>query len=124
MSPGVWIALAGAGALGAPSRYVIDQIVSERTGGDRPYGTFVVNVSGSFLLGLLTGLAAYHAFPGTPKVVLGTGFIGAYTTFSTFALESVDLARSGEVRAALWNLFGSLCAGALAAAAGLALAAL
>ncbi len=123
MSPGTWLAVAAAGALGALARYVVDQLVSRR-GGDRPFGTFVVNISGSFVLGLVTGLAAYRAFPATAKVVLGTGFLGAYTTFSTFALETVALTRSGERRAALWNLGGSLCAGIGAAAAGLALAAL
>ena len=83
MSPAAWIAFVAAGAVGAPVRYLLDGYVGDRTEGVFPWGTFLINVSGSLLLGLLTGLALYHAFPDTPRIVLGTGFCGAYTTFST-----------------------------------------
>ncbi len=116
--------LAVAGALGAPVRYLLDGYVQDRTDGVFPRGTFVINVSGSFLLGLLAGFALYHAFPATPKIVLGTGFCGAYTTFSTFTYETVRLAEERAFGAALHNVLVSVLVPALAAAAGLALAAL
>ena len=116
--------IAIAGALGAPVRYLLDGIVSDRVDGVFPLGTFVVNVSGSFVLGVLTGLVLYHAFPTDPKVVLGTGFCGAFTTFSTFAYETVRLAEERAYVAALQNALGSILLPSLAAAAGLALVAL
>jgi fluoride exporter len=111
-----------AGAVGAPTRYLVDLFVQSRTAGDQPYGTLLINVTGSLVLGFLTGLSLYHAFASTPKVVLGTGFCGAYTTFSTFAYETVRLAEEGERADALRNLLASLILPALAAAAGLVLA--
>jgi CrcB protein len=117
------LGIALAGAVGAPARYFVDGMVLDRTEGALPAGTFVVNVSGSFLLGVLTGLALYHAFPSTPKTILGTGFCGAYTTFSTFTYEIVCLAEQGARRSALRVLLASLVVPALAAATGLALAA-
>jgi CrcB protein len=116
--------IAVAGALGAPVRYLLDGFVQDRTDGVFPRGTFVINVTGSFTLGLLTGLLLYHGFPSDPKIVLGTGFCGAYTTFSTFTYETVRLAEERAFGAALQNTFSSILVPALAAAAGLALAAL
>lgn len=124
MSPLGWVAFVLAGAVGAPARYLVDGFVGDRTEGAFPWGTFVINVSGSFLLGFLTGLALYHGFPKTPKVVLGTGFCGAYTTFSTFTFETVRLVEDGAVNEAVRNSLGTLVTGAAAAALGLALAAL
>ena len=120
----VWIGLAVAGAIGAPSRFLLDGLLQDRTSGAFPWGTFVVNMSGSVLLGFLTGLALYHAFPTTPKVILGTGFCGAYTTFSTWTYETIRLVEEGAVGEAFLNAGVSLVVGLLAAAAGLALAAL
>jgi len=82
------LGVAIAGLVGAPARYVLDAVISQRTRGVFPWGTLVVNVSGSLVLGFLSGLALYHGFPTTAKTVLGTGFLGAYTTFSTFAYET------------------------------------
>jgi CrcB protein len=124
MSPIAWLAFIAAGALGAPARYLVDGAVGDRTEGVFPWGTFVVNATGSLLLGFLTGLALYHALPATPKLVLGTGFCGAYTTFSTFSFETVRLIEEGAVNEAVRNSLGTLVVGAAAAAAGLALAAL
>jgi CrcB protein len=124
MSSWGWIGLAVAGAIGAPVRYLVDGYVGQRTGAVFPWGTLLINTSGSLLLGFLTGLGLYHAFPRTPRVVLGTGFIGAYTTFSTFTYETVRLIDDGASRQAMLNSFGTLIAGATAAAVGLALAAL
>ena len=116
--------IAVAGAIGAPVRYLLDGLIQDRTDGVFPRGTFVINATGSFILGLLTGLLLYHAFPSDAKIVLGTGFCGAYTTFSTFTYETVRLAEERAFGAAFQNAFGSILVPALAAAAGLALAAL
>jgi CrcB protein len=124
MSPVAWVAFVAGGAIGAPVRYLVDGAIGDRTSGAFPWGTFVVNITGSLLLGFLTGLALYHGFPDTPRVVLGTGFCGAYTTFSTHTFETVRLLEDGAHGPALRNALGTLVAGAVAAAAGLALAAL
>jgi CrcB protein len=116
------LGIAIAGALGAPARYLLDRYVQRRSTGLFPLGIFVINVSGSLVLGFLTGLALYHAFPNTPKTVLGTGFCGAFTTFSTFAYETVRLAEARQLTTARAYLLASLVIPALAAAAGLALA--
>ena len=117
------LAIALAGAVGAPARYFVDAVVIDRSEGGLPLATFVINVSGSFVLGVLTGLALYHAFPSTPKTILGTGFCGAYTTFSTFTFETIRLLEEGEGADAIRYAAGSLVAGAAAAAFGLAIAA-
>jgi CrcB protein len=123
VTPAIGIGLAVAGAVGAPARYLLDGYVQDRTEGDLPWGTFVINVTGSLLLGLITGAALYHAFPNTPKIWLGTGFCGAYTTFSTFTFETIRLLEEGEVTNAFRYAVSSLLTGAAAAAIGLAIAA-
>jgi CrcB protein len=123
MSPPAWVAFVLAAAAGAVLRYLDDGALSARAPGPFPWGTFVVNVSGSLLLGVLAGLSLYHAFPQSPRVVLGTGFCGAYTTFSTFTVDTVRLLEEGNLRDALRNAFGTLVVATLAAGAGLALAA-
>jgi len=124
VSPLAWAGFVAAAAIGAPLRYVVDVSISERVQGRFPWGTFVVNATGSLFLGVLTGLALYHAFPKTPKVILGTGFCGAYTTFSTFTFETVGLAEEGATGPALLNAAGMLVVGAACGALGLALATL
>lgn len=119
-----WVAFVAAGAVGAPVRYLVDGAVGDRTEGVFPWGTFLINTSGSLLFGFLTGLALYHAFPSTPKVVLGTGFCGAYTTFSTFTFETVRLIEEGAINEAFRNALGTLLTCAAAAGAGVALAAI
>lgn len=123
MSPPAWAAFVLAAALGAPLRYLVDGFVGARTEGTFPWGTLAVNVTGSLLLGFLTGLALYHGFPETPKVVLGIGFCGTYTTFSTLTFETVRLVEEGALDQAVTNAFGTLMAGAAAAAVGMAVAA-
>ncbi len=109
---------AGAGAV---ARCVLDQLVQRRPFGPLPLGTLVVNVSGSLLLGLVTGLALHHGLPDGPTVVLSAGFCSGYTTWSTFSFETVGLAEAGPRRAAAANVVLSVALGALAAAAGLGL---
>ena len=118
------LGIAVAGAIGAPARYLVERAVSARTRPRFPLGTFVVNLTGSFVLGAVTGLALYHAFPATPRAILGTGFCGAYTTFSAFAYETVVLVEARAHRAALANVLLSAVVPTLAAGAGIALAAL
>jgi CrcB protein len=120
----VWSLVGVAGAVGAPLRYVVDVLVSERSAGAFPLGTMVVNISGAFVLGLITGLAMYHGLPTSSREILGIGLVGAYTTFSTFSLETMQLFEDGEHQGAVANIAVSLLAGGLAAAAGIALAAL
>jgi CrcB protein len=124
VSPLAWVGFVIAAAVGAPLRYLVDGAIAERAEGVFPWGTFVINASGSLVLGVLTGLGLYHAFPKVPKVILGTGFCGAYTTFSTFTYETVELLEEGALNEAARNAFGTLIIGAGAAALGLALAAL
>jgi CrcB protein len=108
-----------AGAVGAPARYLVDGFVQYRTPGVFPFGTFVINVSGSFLLGVITGLALYHGLAPLPRAAIGTGFCGAYTTFSTFSYETVRLIEEGAVRLAVANVAVSVAVGLAAAGVGL-----
>jgi CrcB protein len=116
------LAVALAAGVGAVLRYLVDQSVYQRLRADFPFGTLVVNVSGSFVLGLVTGLAAHQGLPHDPTVIIGTGFAGGYTTLSTWAWETITLAESGELLEAAANVLGSFAAGLAAAAAGLGLA--
>ncbi len=119
-----WVAVGLAAAVGAPLRYLVDRAVTQRSKGSFPLGTFVVNLTGSLALGFITGLVLFHAFPATPKVILGGGFCGAYTTFSTYSFESVALAQEGKRTTAAMNVGLSVVGGCLVAAAGMALAGL
>jgi fluoride exporter len=116
------LGVAVAGAAGAPTRYLVDRAVQRHNRSELPAGTLFINVTGSFVLGLLVGLVTYHAFPKTDEIVLGTGFCGAYTTFSTFTFETVRLVERQAPRMALTYAVASIVASLLAAAAGLALA--
>jgi CrcB protein len=111
------------GALGAPARYLVDGWIEPRVAGVFPWGTVVVNVTGSFVLGVVTGLALYHGLGDVPRAAIATGFCGAYTTFSTFSYETVLLLETGEHRRAVANAFGSVAAGLVAAGLGLAITA-
>lgn len=120
MTVGLFLAVAAGGLVGAPARFLIDRAVNGRAESELPWGTFVVNVSGSLLLGLLSGLSLAGHLPVTAKALLGTGFCGAYTTFSTFTFETVGQLEDGRVLEAAGNALVSLTVGLAAAAAGLA----
>jgi CrcB protein len=105
-------------------RYVVDRVVQHRARGDFPYGTLLINVTGSFLLGVTTGLALHHGLPDTTTLVIGTGFAAGYTTLSTWAWETVALAETGDLFEAGANVVGSFAAGLVAAGLGLGLATL
>jgi fluoride exporter len=110
------------GFAGAIARYLVDGFVSERTGGSFPFGTLIVNASGAFALGLLFAMSTERAIlPAEIRGPVLIGFIGAYTTFSTFMLESWRLVEGGAIALALVNLAGSAAIGIVAVVAGLAI---
>jgi CrcB protein len=113
--------LAVGGAFGAISRYLVQGWVQDLAGGRFPWGTFVVNISGSFALGLVFALAMDRAVLAPEvRVPLMVGFIGSYTTFSTLMLESWVLVEEGDLTRMLFNLLGSVAVGMVALVAGLA----
>jgi fluoride exporter len=112
-----WVGVALLGGAGAVARFVVDGAVAGRVDRELPVGTLVVNVSGAFLLGLVAGLA----LTGDALLLVGTATLGAYTTFSTWMLETQRLVEDGELRAAAVNIVLSLAAGLVAVALGRAL---
>lgn len=108
--------------LGSVARYVVDQVIQHQHELVFPFGTLAVNVVGSLLLGLVTGLAVHHGLATGPTVVLSAGFCSGFTTWSTYAYESLALAEAGALLQALGNIVGSLVVGLAAAAAGFGLA--
>lgn len=115
--------LVGAGGFfGAIARYLIDGWVATSTGGGFPWGTLVVNVSGSFVLGVLFAASVERdVLPAAIRAPVLIGFIGAYTTFSTLTLESWRLVESGSYVAAVGNIGGSMVLGMIAVVSGLAI---
>jgi CrcB protein len=105
-------------AVGAPLRYLTDRAVQARYGSAFPWGTLTVNVAGSLLLGFLIGLPVGPAL----AALLGTGFCGALTTYSTFSYETLRLARDGRRWPAAANVLLSILAGLGAAYLGILLA--
>ncbi len=114
MTIGTWIGVGLLGGIGAMVRFRLDGAVQGRVAGEFPLGTLTVNLSGAFCLGVLTGASV----TGTWLLLAGTGFLGSYTTFSTWMLETERLGEEGSERIALANLGISLVAGLLAAVAG------
>lgn len=119
MTPLVFIALALAGGIGASARMLLDGLIKSRVSGAIPWGTIIINVSGSLVLGLLTGLATSHVLPEAWHLVIGTGFLGGYTTFSTASFETVRLVQEGRWTAGLLNGLGTLVVATSAAGLGL-----
>lgn len=115
MNPLVWGGVVVIGGLGAVLRFLVDQAVSKRTGRSFPYGTLIVNLSGSAALGVLTGLALDREV----ALLAGTAAVGSYTTFSTWMFETQRLGEDRQVRFLTANLVVSLVAGVAAAAVGL-----
>jgi CrcB protein len=110
------------GAAGAVSRYWLDGWVSDMTHGQFPWGTFVVNLLGAFALGIVVALTTERLVLSPDwRVALGIGFLGAFTTFSTYTYETVKLAEDGAIGLALMNSIGMLALGLIAAVLGLAL---
>lgn len=120
---GFLLVCAGA-AVGAPARYLVDRSISARHDSLVPWGTLTVNVVGSLVLGLLTGLTAHHLVPATVSLLVGTGWCGALTTYSTMSYETLRLFEDGARLLAVANLAASLVAGVGAAALGYGLGSL
>lgn len=118
----VWLTLAG--GVGAAARFALDGAVRTRWPSQFPWGILLVNVLGSFLLGFLTGLVLDGDADPAWRLVLGVGFCGGFTTFSTAMTDTVRLAREGARWPAVANLLATVAAGLLAAAFGLGLAVL
>lgn len=110
------------GAVGAAIRYLTDVFVQSRDDGVFPWATFAVNAIGSLILGATAGAVGPTGGPEWVMTVVGTGFCGALTTFSTFGFETVRLVEEGSVLAAALNTVGSLAVGIAACAGGWALA--
>ena len=120
MSAVDWVALALVGGVGAVARLRLDAAVAARAKSDFPLGTFVVNIVGSFALGILIGTHAASA----ALFIVGTGFLASFTTFSTWMFETQRLSEDGELTLAAWNLVASVAAGLSAAGLGWAVGAL
>ncbi len=121
MSAATWVAFLVAAAGGAAARVLLDGYVQARAGGRFPWGTLAVNATGSLALGVLTGLGLHHGLAPSVRTVIGTGACGAFTTFSTFAVDTLDLAEGGAPRAAVLNVALNLVVGTGLAGLGLAL---
>ncbi|MFE9622688.1 fluoride efflux transporter CrcB [Streptomyces sp. NPDC052016] len=113
-----WLMVVAGGMIGAPLRYLTDRAVQSRHDSVFPWGTFVVNVVGCLVLGVLTGAATVDP---DLRLFLGTGLCGALTTYSTFSYETLRLAETGAGLYAVANVVGSVAAGLGAAFAGVAL---
>jgi CrcB protein len=118
VTPGLFFVVALAGGCGAAARYAFDFYVTQRTPGALPWGTAAVNVSGALLLGFIASLAAPSGPPFELWLVFGGGFLGAYTTFSTWMYETLRLLEDGAWRVAALNVLGSLIAGVVASVIG------
>lgn len=107
MSAWVWIAVVFVGGIAAIARFWLDVSISQLAGREFPIGTLLVNLTGSFALGLLTGVGV----TGSLLLIAGTATIGSYTTFSTWMLETYRLVEDAEPRPAVVNAIGSLLLG-------------
>lgn len=119
MSLVAWIGLTLLGGVGAVLRFQIDRLISAGREGEFPLGTFVINIVGAFVLGLLTGAQV----TGTTLFMVGTGLLGSFTTFSTWILETERLAEDGEEAVALASVGLGIVLGLAAGGAGWAIGA-
>jgi CrcB protein len=112
------------GFIGANARFVVARLVGTLFETRFPLGTFVINISGSFLLGVLGTVVTQKVMPSSEsmRLALGVGFLGAYTTFSTFEFETHALLEDGSWLTATTNIFASLFVGLVAVRAGIVLA--
>ncbi|WP_329496904.1 fluoride efflux transporter CrcB [Kitasatospora herbaricolor] len=117
-----WLLVVAGAVAGAPLRYLTDRAVQARHDSVFPWGTFVVNVAGCLVLGLLTGAVTAGAASSRLQLLVGTGLCGALTTYSTFSYETLRLAEGGVRLYALANVAGSIAAGLAAVYAGTGLA--
>ncbi|MEU3224438.1 fluoride efflux transporter CrcB [Streptomyces sp. NPDC006976] len=117
-----WLLVIAGAAVGAPLRYLTDRAVQSRHDTVFPWGTFTVNMAGCLILGLLTGAVVAGAASSSVQLLVGTGFCGALTTYSTFSYETLRLAEDGARLYAAANAVASVVIGLGAAFAGVSLA--
>lgn len=103
----VWLGVMLIGGIGSVTRFLVDRAVARRVGRPFPYGTLTVNITGAALLGFLTSLA----LPKDVSLLIGTAFVGAYTTFSTWMLETQRLSEERQLLAAFANIAVSVLLG-------------
>lgn len=101
------------GIFGALSRYLLGKWIASKVASSFPFGTWIINISGSFFLGFLAVLHLEHTIPEWLWLILGTGFLGAYTTFSTFGYETIQLLKKRDGRAAIVYVLLSVIFGAI-----------
>lgn len=117
----LWVGIGG--FLGANARYGMTRLVADRLGATWPWGTFLINVIGALLIGILLTMLIEHAVADPIwRQVIVIGFLGGYTTFSSYTFEAIALAQRGEWGAATLYVLGSNILGLIACAAGIALA--
>ncbi|OHD57212.1 MAG: hypothetical protein A2Y33_07405 [Spirochaetes bacterium GWF1_51_8] len=117
-----WLLIAGGGALGAVARYALSVWINVRTGAGFPWGTFIVNLAGCLGIGILLELSEFSIVPFELRILFVTGFLGAFTTFSTFGWETSALVRDGEWLYTALNIAGSVILGIAMVFAGVFLA--
>jgi CrcB protein len=110
------------GFIGANARYIIGSWAAQKWGTSFPYGTFIINITGCFILGLFATLTLRYAWNDYWRLLIAIGFVGAFTTFSTFEYESLQLASEGSLAGAALNILGSVILGFLAAFLGVVIA--
>jgi fluoride exporter len=116
----LWVGLGG--FFGANARYLLSGWVANRLGVSFPYGTYVINLTGSFILGFFLAFAEDRAWvEPSLRLLFAVGFVGAYTTFSTFEYESIRLLQQRELRLAGLYVIGSVLTGGIAVMLGMAL---
>ncbi len=113
------VLIAVGGSLGCVARYGMSTVVYAVTPGVYPWGTLFVNLSGSFLIGVFSELFETALIPSEWRSLITIGFIGGYTTFSTYALETLNLIREGEMQYATLNVLVSTVVGILFVALGI-----
>lgn len=119
MTPLAFVLFACAGGVGAAARFFLDGFINSHLKTAFPWATTIINVSGSLVLGFITGLTIDSVLPAGLGVVAATGFLGGYTTFSTASFETVQLLRQKRYLASITSGVGMLLLSVLAAIAGL-----
>jgi fluoride exporter len=109
------------GAIGSVARYLAGAFIANRFGPDFPWGTFIVNVSGSFLIGVILSFVGGGLLPAGARPFLAVGVMGGYTTFSTYSHETLQLMQGGEFGAAMLNALGQVITGLIAVYLGVVL---
>lgn len=109
------------GAIGSVARYLAGAFIANRFGPDFPWGTFIVNVSGSFLIGAILSFVGGGLLPAGARPFLAVGVMGGYTTFSTYSHETLQLMQGGEFGAAMLNALGQVITGLIAVYLGVVL---